>query len=98
MRKSGDRKKVLRRLAVLLLTFFATVLLVKTWGVIRRPLNLETSSLVVNDVTQLNPISVGRVIAPTTTAEIVAAVKEWPGPISIGGARHSMGGQIASQG
>ncbi len=49
-------------------------------------------------MTQLRPIITSRVFTPTTTAEIVAAVKQSPGPISIGGARHSMGGQIATEG
>jgi FAD/FMN-containing dehydrogenase len=54
--------------------------------------------LVVNDVSQLNPITVSKVITPRATEEIVAAVKESAGPITIGGARHSMGGQIATAG
>jgi FAD/FMN-containing dehydrogenase len=52
----------------------------------------------VNDVSQLNPIVVSRVVEPTTTEEIAAVVRAHPGPISIGGARHSMGGQIATDG
>jgi FAD/FMN-containing dehydrogenase len=50
---------------------------------------------VVNDVTLLNPIAVDRVIVPHSIAEIVAAIKTAPGGVSIGGARHSQGGQIA---
>jgi FAD/FMN-containing dehydrogenase len=53
--------------------------------------------LFVNDVTQLNPIPVGGLISPTTTGEIVAAVQQSRGAVSIGGARHSMGGQIATE-
>jgi FAD/FMN-containing dehydrogenase len=49
-------------------------------------------------VTGLNPILVDSVITPTTTQEIVDAVKNHRGPISIGGARHSMGGQTATPG
>lgn len=52
----------------------------------------------VNDVTLLNPIEVDRVIAPTTTQEILVAVKAHNGPISIGGGRFSMGGQTATEG
>ena len=51
---------------------------------------------VVNDVTQLNPISVSRVIAPHSVDEIVDAVRAAPGPVSIGGGRYSMGGQTAT--
>lgn len=51
----------------------------------------------VNDVTQINPITVDRVHRPETVEEIIALVKDQPGPISIGGARHSMGGQIGTE-
>ncbi|MEJ7645321.1 MAG: FAD-dependent oxidoreductase [Chryseolinea sp.] len=47
----------------------------------------------VNDVTAINPIQVGREIQPTTIDEIVEAVQNTNGPISIGGGRFSMGGQ-----
>lgn len=53
---------------------------------------------IVNDVTQINPINVEKVIAPTTLDEIVRAVKTHSGPISIGGGRYSMGGQTATEG
>jgi FAD/FMN-containing dehydrogenase len=66
--------------------------------VVRAPVAQPSSPLVVNDVSQLNPIHVNEVITPTTTSEIDEAVRRHPGPISIGGARHSMGGQIATQG
>lgn len=56
----------------------------------------QTTSTTVNDISQLNPIKVAAVITPTTTAEIVNAVKQ-SGIVSIGGARHSMGGQIATE-
>jgi len=52
---------------------------------------------VVNEVTQLHPIVVDKVITPKSLDEIVAAVKSTEGPISIGGARHSQGGQIAEE-
>ena len=68
------------------------------WSVIRTPVELPASPLVVNDVSQLNPIQVSGIITPTTTAEITDAVTRHTGPISIGGARHSMGGQIATKG
>lgn len=80
-------------LAVVLLLFLA-----KTWSVVRAPVVPPSSPLVVNDISQLNPIHVSEVITPTTTEEIVAAVKTHAGPISIGGARHSMGGQTATAG
>src|SRR2546422_2242682 len=68
------------------------------WPVIRTPVDPPSSPLVVNDVSQLNPIRVSGIMSPTTTGEVVDAVKTHAGPISIGGARHSMGGQIATEG
>jgi len=88
----------LKRLGVLLLALTAVAFLVTTWRVIRPPIEPRTSPLLINDVTQLNPIVVSRVITPATTAEVVEAVQQSPSPISIGGARHSMGGQIATEG
>lgn len=49
----------------------------------------------VNDVTAINPIQVGREIQPQTIEEIVEAIENSRGPISIGGGRFSMGGQTA---
>src|SRR6516165_8427816 len=53
---------------------------------------------IVNDVTQLNPIHVREILAPTTVEQVAAAVKSHEGPISIGGGRFSMGGQTATDG
>src|SRR2546426_11399379 len=52
----------------------------------------------VNDVTHLNPIAVERVVTPKTIDEIRDLVRSHRGPISIGGGRFSMGGQIATDG
>lgn len=52
---------------------------------------------IVNDVSGMNPIEVAQVLAPTELSQIVAAVREHPGPIAIGGARFSMGGQTATE-
>lgn len=51
----------------------------------------------VNDVSQINPIPVARIAKPTSVDEIQRLVREAKGPVSIGGARHSMGGQIATE-
>lgn len=80
-------------LLVLTLAFGAAA-----WRVIRSPQEPADPPLLVNDVSRLNPIRVSRVVVPTTTEEIAAAVREHHGPIAIGGARHSMGGQIATAG
>lgn len=53
--------------------------------------------IISNDVSGLNPIRVASVISPTTTDEIIAAVKSTSGPISISGSKHSMGGQTATE-
>jgi len=57
----------------------------------------DTTSKIVNDISQLNPIKVNEIISPVTTEEIIYAVKTHSGPISIGGGRYSMGGQIATE-
>src|SRR6187402_287128 len=59
------------------------------------PINSQYDDLWINNVTQLNPVRVARVIAPTTTEEIIAAISQTTGPISIGGGRYSQGGQAA---
>jgi FAD/FMN-containing dehydrogenase len=68
------------------------------WSVTRSPSEPDASPFIVNDITQLNPIRVSRTITPTTVEEIVEAVRQYDGPIAIGGARHSMGGQIGADG
>lgn len=51
--------------------------------------------LVVNDITRLNPIRVGKVVEPQSIGDIMSAIRASSGPISIGGGRNSMGGQTA---
>jgi FAD/FMN-containing dehydrogenase len=48
----------------------------------------------VNDVTKINPTQVSKEIRPQSVEEIIEAIKNTKGPISIGGGRFSMGGQI----
>jgi len=71
----------------------------------RRRLALAAASLalpalarqpVINDATRMNPVGVDRILVPRTVDEIVAALRAQAGPVSIGGARYSMGGQIAA--
>lgn len=60
--------------------------------------NIQKSATpTINDVTQLNPIVVDAVVVPHSLEEIVQAVKNAPGRISIGGGRFSMGGQTATE-
>ncbi len=48
-----------------------------------------------NDITQINPIQANKIIRPETENEIIDAIKNTTGPISIGGGKYSMGGQTA---
>jgi FAD/FMN-containing dehydrogenase len=83
---------------ILISAVLLVIVSLSVWPVIREPVEPPASPLVVNDVSQLNPIQVSGIVVPTTTAEIADAVIRHAGPISIGGARHSMGGQIATKG
>src|SRR5688572_3624054 len=56
----------------------------------------EARERVVNDVTRLNPIRVAEERRPRSTDEVREALRAWPGPVSLGGGRFSMGGQIAA--
>lgn len=58
--------------------------------------HLKTDERIVNDITQLNPILVSKVVVPTTVEELQSIVKDSGKPISIAGGRFSMGGQTAS--
>lgn len=57
--------------------------------------SIPENGFIVNDVTGLNPIVVDFVYQPRTEQQISDAILGSTGPISIGGARYSMGGQIA---
>ncbi len=56
----------------------------------------NTARKVVNDVTEINPVTVIDILVPHTESEIVEAVKR-NSHVSIGGGRNSMGGQTASE-
>lgn len=55
----------------------------------------QTPNLV-NDISGLNPVVVWAIVTPRNTDEVVDAMKRSDGPVSIGGGRYSMGGQVAS--
>ena len=76
--------KALRAFLLLLLVSAGAI----TWSATRK-----TDPLVVNDISQLNPIRVAEVITPKSTEEIVEAVRT-----HSGGGRYSMGGQTATEG
>ncbi|MEY2439608.1 MAG: hypothetical protein QOI34_993, partial [Verrucomicrobiota bacterium] len=95
------KTRTIRKLAQLVLVIVAAAIVAYAyvvWDVVHLPRQFSGAPKVIYDVSQLNPVMVEGVITPTTTQEIIAAVKGHDGSISIGGARHSMGGQIASEG
>jgi FAD/FMN-containing dehydrogenase len=53
---------------------------------------------IINDITQLNPVSVWAIATPQTIEEAQDIIRRTKGAISIGGGRFSMGGQTASPG
>ncbi len=55
------------------------------------------AATIVNDVTKLDPIAVDSVVTPHSEVEVQALMRDHKGPISIGGGRYSMGGQIATE-
>jgi FAD/FMN-containing dehydrogenase len=62
------------------------------------PLVLAAGPVTVNDITGLDRTVVEAVVTPTSIAEVQRIVRTHRGPISIGGGRFSMGGQIAAAG
>jgi FAD/FMN-containing dehydrogenase len=87
-------RRVLRVLLYLTLVYGLTVTIV-VWIAGDDDFEGTLHDTVVNDITELNPIPMAKVIAPTAVDEIVAAVRLSDGPIAIGGGRFSMGGQTA---
>ena len=57
---------------------------------------MPDSSVRIDEVTRLHPVTMARVVTPRSIEDIVNAVKATSGPISIGGGRYSMGGQTAT--
>lgn len=57
--------------------------------------NKTLDNKTLNDITQINPIQVTKIIKPKTINEIIYTIKTTTGPISIGGGKYSMGGQTA---
>jgi FAD/FMN-containing dehydrogenase len=105
-RLSGEYKRRRSRINRVLRGIGKTVLAVLVFGVVvsltaysRTPsIRVATtpdSSVQVNEVTRLYPVTMERVIAPHTIDDIANAVRASPGPVSIGGGRYSMGGQTA---
>lgn len=53
------------------------------------------NTLIINDVTCMNPTLVSKVITPVIIGEIKAFLQNTHGPICVGGGRYSMGGQTS---
>ncbi|WP_236675093.1 FAD-binding oxidoreductase [Piscinibacter sp. HJYY11] len=51
--------------------------------------------LLVANVTGLYTVKVARIETPRSAAEVSGLLRAWPGQVSIGGGRYSMGGQVA---
>ncbi len=58
--------------------------------------HLKTSERIINDTTRLNPAIVWRVETPESIDELQTIIQNADTPISVSGARFSMGGQISS--
>lgn len=93
----GFTKRTLRLLGRFLLALLVLTVVTSLWGVLRTNAEHPVTPNLLNDITGLNPIVASRVITPTTTDEIVHAVRQRRGPIAIGGGRYSMGGQTATE-
>ncbi len=63
-----------------------------------RALALTADQLTIANVTRLYDVRVARIATPQTTAEVAKAITAWPGKVSVGGGRYSMGGQVAIDG
>jgi FAD/FMN-containing dehydrogenase len=58
--------------------------------------HINITNLIVNDITQINPIPVNGIFAPKSVAELKKIFKSIDGNFSIGGGQYSMGGQTAA--
>ena len=94
-------RKILRltkRLGLCLLLFIAVLAFATTiavWVSGDDEFAYSRPQTLVNDITQMNPTYVGRVVEPTSIDEIVSALRTSSGPVSIGGGRFSQGGQVS---
>jgi hypothetical protein len=59
--------------------------------------SFSNATVIVNDITQLNPIAVNKIVAPKSAYEVSQLITNHTGFICIGGGRYSQGGQIATE-
>lgn len=95
LRSSRLPRLFLRVLAFTLL-FLVTSITILFFAVSSPPEDYPASINTVNDVTKLNEISVDKIVRPTS-ADTISMLVSQSAKVSIGGARHSMGGQIGAE-
>lgn len=91
-------KRLLKYLSTFFVVLLAIILLFATYVLVDfspEPEPFPNNVNLVNDVSQLNPIKVSKVISPKSIEDIQQAISTIKGKISIGGGRYSQGGQIA---
>lgn len=93
LNSSTPKMQLSKLLKIVLLSLISCLLFYKP--LVAQP-SISSEKLIVNDVTQLNPIPIEKIVKPHDIDEIITAVKNSKGPISIGGGRFSMGGQTAT--
>ena len=97
VRRMARLGKRLGLVIVGLLAFGAIVSAISCWRTPAVTVGARPDSTVrIDEVTRLHPVTMSRVVTPRTVEDIVTAVKATSGPISIGGGRYSMGGQTAT--
>ncbi len=87
-------KKLLRILLYVSIAYLAIIAII-VWQSGDDDYQDRLHEFVVNDITELNPIPMAKVVTPRSVDEIVSAIRSSRGPIAIGGGRFSMGGQTA---
>jgi FAD/FMN-containing dehydrogenase len=54
--------------------------------------------VLIENVSRLYTVQVAKAVVPSSVQEVVQAMRGWPGPVAVGGARYSMGGQTGAPG
>ncbi len=91
-------KNVLKCISIIVVAILTSILLLVAYVLVDfspDPEPLPDNVNLVNDVTQLNPIEVSKVVSPKSIVDIQQAISATKGKVSIGGGRFSQGGQIA---
>lgn len=89
------KRKTTKVLALSAVILFATIGPAFTGDVTPPPVALPGPT--VNDVTGMNPVPVAGVVRIDSVPQLRDVVRSHPGPISVGGGRYSMAGQIGAE-